>query len=631
MKFSIFSFLILCLVFANSPVAYSGEPSPDEEAIASFDVQALMLPDGVLDLRETIEFQARNKQIKHGFYRDLPRNWLRPDGEVALLSYRVIGVTRDGQPEPWQLTWRRGTMRIIVGDKQHQLAHGNYRYQIHYQVSNVFIRDQHSDVLIWNVTGRNWPFTIYKTRFSLQLAQGKTGFDQVDFFTGRYGETLKNGRIATDGSIASIDPFYREDFTVLYRWPSAELANAAPGQTTSLLTHMFIPSITTLTPWLPAVLLALAWGYFWIRRPRFIPCDIPEVAGVSTEFSPGFLRIAAKQTYDDKGFCADIVNLILKGEMALENPADGKSQLRRIHTMCTPRQSASLTDDEHYLMELLFRKGDVIVMNSKYNRTLRRAYKRMEKRYRQRQKGAIYRPNGFLLLGAGALIATLGIAVMGSLGWTPSTVMEDMLSGTFFLIFLLFSSIVLLDRRDAAKPLRNSLIATLSLPLVGYGLVVGIAIAVQGRSMLFSWYMPAGYVSAWAVTAYLTALGYIFLPHFTASGQARYARAEGIVRYLTALDEKARTGRRRKGEPRAPDISLLPWAVAAGLGTEWTRRLTPTLANAITAPEIIRSGAFYNLQLQLSIGAYSSALGRGSSSGGGFSGGGAGGGGGGGW
>lgn len=76
-----------------------GDPSY-EEGISLFDVEATLQPNGVLDIKENIHFQARNQQIKHGFYRDLPRLWMQPDGDAALLNYHIVGVTRDGIPEP---------------------------------------------------------------------------------------------------------------------------------------------------------------------------------------------------------------------------------------------------------------------------------------------------------------------------------------------------------------------------------------------------------------------------------------------------------------------------------------------------------------------------------------------------
>lgn len=94
---------------------------------------------------------------------------MQPDGDAALLNYHIVGVTRDGIPEPWHLDWHIGLMSIVVGDKQRFLPQGDYHYQIHYQVKNAFLREGDSDLLIWNVTGNHWPFEIYKTRFSLRF------------------------------------------------------------------------------------------------------------------------------------------------------------------------------------------------------------------------------------------------------------------------------------------------------------------------------------------------------------------------------------------------------------------------------------------------------------------------------
>lgn len=168
-----------------------GDPSY-EEGISLFDVEATLQPDGVLDIKENIHFQARNQQIKHGFYRDLPRLWMQPDGDAALLNYHIVGVTRDGIPEPWHLDWHIGLMSIVVGDKQRFLPQGDYHYQIHYQVKNAFLREGDSDLLIWNVTGNHLPFEIYKTRFSLQFSNiAGNPFSEIDLFTGEEGDTYR--------------------------------------------------------------------------------------------------------------------------------------------------------------------------------------------------------------------------------------------------------------------------------------------------------------------------------------------------------------------------------------------------------------------------------------------------------
>ncbi|WP_072257583.1 DUF2207 domain-containing protein, partial [Escherichia coli] len=224
--------LIVGLFFSSLSYPKNTEIPFYEEGISLFDVEATLQPDGGLDIKENIHFQARNQQIKHGFYRDLPRLWMQPDGDAALLNYHIVGVTRDGVPEPWHLDWHIGLMSIVVGDKQRFLPQGDYHYQIHYQVKNAFLREGDSDLLIWNVTGNHWPFEIYKTRFSLKFPDiAGNPFSEIDLFTGEEGDTYRNGRILEDGRIESRDPFYREDFTVLYRWPHALLSNAPAPQT----------------------------------------------------------------------------------------------------------------------------------------------------------------------------------------------------------------------------------------------------------------------------------------------------------------------------------------------------------------------------------------------------------------
>ncbi|EER1941494.1 DUF2207 domain-containing protein [Escherichia coli] len=274
-KFRCILLLIVGLFFSSLSYAKNTEMPSYEEGISLFDVEATLQPDGVLDIKENIHFQARNQQIKHGFYRDLPRLWMQPDGDAALLNYHIVGVTRDGIPEPWHLDWHIGLMSIVVGDKQRFLPQGDYHYQIHYQVKNAFLREGDSDLLIWNVTGNHWPFEIYKTRFSLKFPDiAGNPFSEIDLFTGEEGDTYRNGRILEDGRIESSDPFYREDFTVLYRWPHSLLSNAPAPQTTNIFSHLLLPSTSSLLIWFPCLFLVCGWLYLWKRRPQFTSVDV---------------------------------------------------------------------------------------------------------------------------------------------------------------------------------------------------------------------------------------------------------------------------------------------------------------------------------------------------------------------
>lgn len=213
------------------------------------------------------------------------------------------------------------------------------------------------------MTGNHWPFEIYKTRFSLKFPDiAGNPFSEIDLFTGEEGDTYRNGRILEDGRIESRDPFYREDFTVLYRWPHALLSNAPAPQTTNIFSHLLLPSTSSLLIWFPCLFLVCGWLYLWKRRPQFTPVDVIETDVIPPDYTPGMLRLDAKLVYDDKGFCADIVNLIVKGKIHLEDQYDKNQQiLIRVNEGAT-RNNAVLLPAEQLLLEALFRKGDKVVL-----------------------------------------------------------------------------------------------------------------------------------------------------------------------------------------------------------------------------------------------------------------------------
>lgn len=106
---------------------------------------------------------------------------------------------------------------------------------------------------------------------------------------------------------------------------------------------------------------------------------------IPQDYTPGMLRLDAKLVYDDKGFCADIVNLIVKGKIHLEDQYDKNQQiLIRVNEGAT-RNNAVLLPAEQLLLEALFRKGDKVVLTGRRNSVLRKAFLRMQKFYLPRK------------------------------------------------------------------------------------------------------------------------------------------------------------------------------------------------------------------------------------------------------
>ncbi|MDP4447316.1 DUF2207 domain-containing protein, partial [Escherichia coli] len=193
--------------------------------------------------------------------------------------------------------------------------------------------------------------------------------------------------------------------------------------------------------WFPCLFLVCGWLYLWKRRPQFTPVDVIETDVIPPDYTPGMLRLDAKLVYDDKGFCADIVNLIVKGKIHLEDQYDKNQQiLIRVNEGAT-RNNAVLLPAEQLLLEALFRKGDKVVLTGRRNRVLRKAFLRMQKFYLPRKKSSFYRPDAFLQWGGMAILAVILYGNLSPVGWAGMSLVGDMFIMICWLLPFLFCSL----------------------------------------------------------------------------------------------------------------------------------------------------------------------------------------------
>lgn len=133
-------------------------------------------------------------------------------------------------------------------------------------------------------------------------------------------------------------------------------ANDEYFQPSSFTLHVIVVNLVSVS------VLVCGWLYLWKRRPQFTPVDVIETDVIPPDYTPGMLRLDAKLVYDDKGFCADIVNLIVKGKIHLEDQYDKNQQiLIRVNEGAT-RNNEVLLPAEQLLLEALFRKCDKVVL-----------------------------------------------------------------------------------------------------------------------------------------------------------------------------------------------------------------------------------------------------------------------------
>ncbi len=118
--------LLACLAAIATPAAA-------EETIERFASDITVGRDGTLTVAETIRVTAEGNQIRHGIYRDFPLTFEDADGTVHEVGFKLLNVTRDGQPEPHFTQSQGELIRIYAGDENVFLSPGTYTYVFTYE------------------------------------------------------------------------------------------------------------------------------------------------------------------------------------------------------------------------------------------------------------------------------------------------------------------------------------------------------------------------------------------------------------------------------------------------------------------------------------------------------------------
>src|SRR5579864_7474498 len=144
--------VLLALVFLTQASAAQTDPDQPDERIRSFDSHIIVNADGSLEVRETIEVLAAEDQVRHGIYRDFPTRYRDKLGNSYAVRFEIVGVQRDGSPEPYHTEGLSDGVRIYFGDKNTFVASGKHRYVFTYTATRElgFFRDH--DELYWKVT-----------------------------------------------------------------------------------------------------------------------------------------------------------------------------------------------------------------------------------------------------------------------------------------------------------------------------------------------------------------------------------------------------------------------------------------------------------------------------------------------
>ncbi|GEM_PF-5736922 len=614
-------------------------PALAEEAIRRFDVELQMQKGGKLLVTERIDAYSEGSYIRHGIYRDL---LLAPSGSFSnsLLKIHVLGVTRNGAPEPYFVSRRYRRLRLYLGSRDVYLEPGLHRYVLKYLVSGAMRRRKNKGELLWNLTGNEWRFPIYSLGLRVGLPPRLSAQDvKARVYYGPLGARRRSPLAATGNSLrlSLSEPLPPgSGATLQMQWPLALYRPPPPP-----------PSPLALFSLLGTFLLALFYFLGWLHTGRD-----PVVGPVIPRFSPPegvsapLARYLVRNVSDTRSVSSAIFQLAQQGYLRIipEKPP-----------VLQPGNSpaaAQLAPELSSLYQALMTKVGGLRLDSNHAAALQGAKTALALRLNQRGREYLHGNSGPPLLGTFATAAIAALLLLKVFGGGFSTLVFTAIISFFYTVSaatMLEKAALLLEEYrliPGLAPLAKLLGAALLLVVIIVPpLFAGLFIAISAGAMVGL---------AVALAHLLNVFALYLMPSYTKKGALIRNHLLGLMRYLAVSDAAEL---KRLGAP--PDSSsrlarLIPYAIALGLETRFGKRLEDYLkqhpqeagnvilwsgprsfsgTNSFDSASLDQLGGLTN-EISNSIRtalARASAGSGGGFSGGGFSGGGAGGGGGGGW
>lgn len=646
---------VLLALFCLAVPAIAQTDDDHLERIHSFDSHIELSTDGSMNVRETIEVEAAGIQIHHGIYRDFPTRYKDHLGNNYSVLFEVLGVERDGHPEPYHTSGISNGVRVYFGDSNTLVSEGRHRYVFTYVTNRQlgFFKDH--DELYWNVTGLGWVFPIDRATTTVVLPPQIHNFvTKLDGYTGAEGERGKEFTATRD---ADGNPYFETQnlqphngLSIVVSWPKGLIA---PPSREQKVKWFLQDNLATGVALIGLVIVFTYYLIVWVKVGRdpkagtIVPLYEPP-----DNMSPASMRYLEHMAFDDKCFTSDIMGLAAKGYLKIEQ--DGSHTYRLIEKTDAGKFKGQLSSDEQLLKQRLFEDGSTLELKNTHASLISKAQKAlstslhtgMEKIYFITNAGYLW-PGIVLtiLFGVGMLIA-LSFQPQGGGQVAVAMFMTVWLSGWSVGVGALLHAVFRAWKSARSSPVAGGA-GALGITLFSIPFVIG---EIAGLCVL-AWAVS---IPAMVMIVALISTNVLFhhlLKAPTRAGRQLLDRIDGFKMFLSAVDGPRLS---TVAPPsKTPELfeRFLPYALALGVENAWGEQFSQVLAaSAIGTGGTARayspswySGAFLASSpaafSSSFSGAFSSAVSSSSSppgsssggGGGGSSGGGGGGGGGGGW
>jgi hypothetical protein len=420
------AWLALLLVLAAAAVRA-------DERILSWDSAIQVRPDSTVEVVETLRVRAERRQIRRGILRDFPTRYVDRHNRRVVVGFDVVGVMRDGRPEPFSVERLANGVRIWIGDPDVYLDPGTYTYQIVYRTDRQLGFFEDHDELYWNVTGNGWAFPIDEASARVTLPAGIAEESiRLDAYTGYAGRAGRGWEAEVDAG----SPVFRttrrlaprEGLTIVVGWPKGYVSAPDGWQRVAFLLRDAWPAFAAVSGLL---VLLLYYQRAWAAVGRDPPGKVlvphyeppPGVSAAS-------MRYLKRMAYDDRCLAAAVLGLAVKGQLTIgQGPsgllAAGKYQLAKV----SPAPEVALPEDERVVLQRLFSAGALLELDNSNHALLASAREAHEESLKRAHIPAQFRINSgwhtagillSLLVGIVAIAVPLLVAGFGP-GWLFSS------------------------------------------------------------------------------------------------------------------------------------------------------------------------------------------------------------------
>jgi uncharacterized membrane protein YgcG len=382
---------IAMFVFA---ACFSGAAA--QERILNYLSDIRIQADASVEVIEHIQVRSEQRNIRRGIYRDFPTRYRDRFGNRVIVDFEVLEVLRDGRPEPWFTERVANGVRVNTGDDSFLPGAGNYTFSIHYRTTRQLgFFDEH-DELYWNVTGLGWDFPIEQASAEVRLPEAVDPAQiRLDSYTGPQGATGTTAIAEVTGpGIARFETTTGlprgHGLTIAVGFPKGLVEAPTGAQRFGWLLY---DNRGVLILLLGLIAVLVFYIKSWLAKGRG-----PEAGIIITRYdppegySPAGLRYVMRKGYDMRCFAADLVEMGVKGLLAIRRDKTGRREewaLEQTADEIGPDHPPSQTA----LFPSLFKTERKLELKNTNASRVQKAVSEHTKALSSRYKGAYIEPN----------------------------------------------------------------------------------------------------------------------------------------------------------------------------------------------------------------------------------------------